>query len=355
MNKYALILAGGRGKRLWPISTEKKPKQFLNLYGNEIMINETIRRIENIFDYSNIFIIINQSQIELANRYIDSRIPRNNIIVEPQSKNTAMCIFYAMLKIKKEKGSGVVSVLSSDHYIENKQKLIKNIKEGMELAESSKSIVTIGITPTYPATGFGYIKYIKDTNYNSVIEFKEKPSYEMALKYIKSNQYVWNSGMFIWLIDSILQKFKKYLPNIYFFKQKLYSAINTDIEYKIVKEIYEQVESISIDKGILEKACDIKMIRGNFKWMDIGSIKDYFEIYSKDIQENTIIGEAIIKDMNKSNILNNSEELLITIGLENINIIKDNGVCIVYNKEKTELLTEIFEEIKKQEKYKKYI
>ena len=152
-----------------------------------------------------------------------------------------------------------------------------------------------------------------------------------------------------------MQKFKKYLPNIYFFKQKLYSAINTDIEYKIVKEIYEQVESISIDKGILEKACDIKMIRGNFKWMDIGSIKDYFEIYSKDIQENTIIGEAIIKDMNKSNILNNSEELLITIGLENINIIKDNGVCIVYNKEKTELLTEIFEEIKKQEKYKKYI
>ena len=166
MNKYALILAGGKGTRLWPISTEKKPKQFLNLYGNEIMINETIRRIEEIFDYENIFIIINEQQSDLAYRYIDNRIPRENIITEPESKNTAMCIFYATLKIKKIKSDGIITVLSSDHYIEEKDKLQESIITAMEVAMFNENLVTIGITPTYPATGFGYIKYDNSENKN---------------------------------------------------------------------------------------------------------------------------------------------------------------------------------------------
>ena len=211
MNKYALILAGGKGTRLWPISTEKKPKQFLNLYGNEIMINETIRRIEEIFDYENIFIIINEQQSDLDYRYIHNRIPRENIIIEPESKNTAMCIFYATLKIKKIKSDGIITVLSSDHYIEEKDKLQESIITAMELAMCNENLVTIGITPTYPATGFGYIKYSNTENkdYYSVIEFKEKPQYGKALEYIKSNCYAWNSGMFIWKIGSILKSFKE--------------------------------------------------------------------------------------------------------------------------------------------------
>lgn len=341
MNKYALILAGGKGTRLWPISTEKKPKQFLNLYGNEIMINETIRRIEKIFDYENIFIIINEQQSDLAYRYIDNRVPRENIIIEPESKNTAMCIFYATLKIKKIKSDGIITILSSDHYIEEKDKLQESI-----------------ITPTYPATGFGYIKYAntKDKDYYSVIEFKEKPKYDKALEYIKSNCYVWNSGMFIWKIESILKSFKDYLPNIYKFKDKLYTSIGTDKEQKIVKEIYKKIENISIDKGILEKANNVKMIRGNFKWMDIGNIKDFFEIHEREVNNNIIIGNLIIaKETSNTNILNKSDELLITIGLENVNIIKDNKVCIVCNKENINDLPQILEKIKLEEKYKKYL
>ena len=357
MDKYVLILAGGKGSRLWPISTENKPKQFLNLYGNEIMINETIRRIEDIFNYENIFIIINENQKELANRYIDSRIPRKNIISEPEAKNTAMCIFYATLKIKKMKGDGIISILSSDHYIENEDKLMENIKYAVQVANANESLVTIGIMPTYPATGFGYIRYSKNknNNCNSVIEFKEKPNYEKAVEYVKSNRYVWNSGMFIWKIEIILKMFKRYLPSIYCFKKDLYNAINTNDEQKVVKEIYRKVESISIDKGILEKAHNIKMIKADFKWMDIGSIKDFFEIHSRDAQENIIIGNAITKDINKSNIFNNSEELLIAMGLENINIIKDNGVCIICRKGEEYLLTQLLEKMKGQEKYKKYI
>lgn len=358
MNKYALILAGGKGTRLWPISTEKKPKQFLNLYGKEIMINETIRRIEKIFDYENIFIIINEQQLDLAYRYIDSKIPRKNIIVEPESKNTAMCIFYATLKIKKMKGNGIITVLSSDHYIEEIDKLQKSIITAIEVAICDENLVTIGITPTYLATGFGYIKYDNTENkdYFSVIEFKEKPKYEKALEYIKSNRYVWNSGMFIWKIESILKSFKDYLPNIYKFKDKLYTSIGTDKEQKIVKEIYKMIENVSIDKGILEKSNSVKMIRGNFKWMDIGNIKDFFEIYEKDTKNNIIIGDLIIaKDTNNTNILNKSDELLITIGLENVNIIKDNKVCIVCNRKNINDLPQILEKIELKEKYKKYL
>ena len=358
MNKYALILAGGKGTRLWPISTERKPKQFLNLYGNEIMINETIRRIEAIFDYENIFIIINGKQLDLAYRYIDSRIPRENIITEPESKNTAMCIFYATLKIKKMKGNGIITVLSSDHYIEEKDKLQKSIMTAMEVAMYNENLVTIGIAPTYPATGFGYIKYANTENkdYFSVIEFKEKPKYEKALEYIKSNNYVWNSGMFIWKIESILKSFKNYLPNIYKFKDKLYASISTKKEQQIVKEIYGNVENISIDKGILEKANNVKMVRGNFKWMDIGNIKDFFEVHDKEAKNNIIIGDLIIaQETSNTNILNKSDELLITIGLENVNIIKDNKVCIVCNKENINDLPQILEKIKLEDKYKKYL
>ena len=358
MNKYALILAGGKGTRLWPISTEKKPKQFLNLYGNEIMINETIRRIEEIFDYENIFIIINEQQSDLAYRYIHNRIPRENIIIEPESKNTAMCIFYATLKIKKIKSDGIITVLSSDHYIEEKDKLQESIITAMEVAMFNENLVTIGITPTYPATGFGYIKYdnSENKNYYSVIEFKEKPKYEKALEYIKSNCYVWNSGMFIWKVESILKSFKKYLLDMYKFKDKLYISINTNEERQIIKEIYGKVENISIDKGILEKSNNVKMIRGNFKWMDIGSVKDFFEIHEKDKKNNIIIGDLIFaKETSNTNILNKSNELLITIGLENVNIIKDNKVCIVCNKENINDLPQILEKIKLEEKYKKYL
>ena len=358
MNKYALILAGGKGTRLWPISTEKKPKQFLNLYGNEIMINETIRRIEEIFDYENIFIIINEQQSDLAYRYIHNRIPRENIIIEPESKNTAMCIFYATLKIKKIKSDGIITVLSSDHYIEEKDKLQESIITAMEVAMFNENLVTIGITPTYPTTGFGYIKYdnSENKNYYSVIEFKEKPKYEKALEYIKSNCYVWNSGMFIWKVESILKSFKKYLLDMYKFKDKLYISINTNEERQIIKEIYGKVENISIDKGILEKSNNVKMIRGNFKWMDIGSVKDFFEIHEKDKKNNIIIGDLIFaKETSNTNILNKSNELLITIGLENVNIIKDNKVCIVCNKENINDLPQILEKIKLEEKYKKYL
>lgn len=353
--KYALILAGGKGSRLWPISTTNKPKQYLNLYSDNIMINETIKRIEKIFEYDNIFVITSIEQKELAERYIDYKIPRENIIYEPMSKSTAMCIFYASIKILNKKGNGTIIILSSDHYINQSEKLIKNIEDGIKLANIDENLVTIGIKPTYPATGFGYIKYNYEDRLkcNIVEEFKEKPVYEKAQEYLKSGRYYWNSGMFIWKISTILNNFQKFLPQIYEYKDEIINSFQYNMN--VLKEIYQKVESISIDKGILEKASNIKMIKGEFKWLDIGSINDFFKIQEKDHNNNTVIGNSVLEDVEQCNIYNDDDNTMIAIvGTKGLNIVKSNNVLLIAEQEKmTELpnLIKKIQENKEQEKY----
>lgn len=311
--EYALILAGGKGSHLWPISTSNKPKQYLNLYSDNIMINETIKRIEKIFEYDNIFVITSIEQKELAERYIDYKIPRENIIYEPMSKSTAMCIFYASIKILNKKGNGTITILSSDHYINQSEKLMKNIKDGIKLANVDENLVTIGIKPTYPATGFGYIKYNYEDRLkcNMVEEFKEKPLYEKAQEYLEIGKYYWNSGMFIWKISTILNNFQKFLPQIYRYKDEIINGFQNNT--KILKDVYQKVESISIDKGILEKANNIKIIKGEFEWLDIGSINDFLKIQEKDYNDNTVIGKSVLEDVEQCNIYNDDDNTMMMI------------------------------------------
>lgn len=353
--KYALILAGGKGSRLWPISTTNNPKQYLNLYSNNIMINETIKRIESLFEYDNIFVITSIEQKELAERYIDCKIPRKNIIFEPMSKNTAMCIFYASIKILNQKGNGTITILSSDHYISKTENLLKNIKEGIALANRDENLVTIGIKPTYPATDFGYIKYNYDDNLkcNIVKEFKEKPVYKKAQEYIKSGKYYWNSGMFIWKISTILDNYKKFLPQMYMYHKDIMNSLKYNAN--TLKKIYEKVESISIDEGILEKSINIKMIKGEFEWLDIGNINDFFKIQEKDINNNVKKGKIIMEEVEDCNIYNNDNTMIAVVGTKGLNIIKNNNVLLIANKEKMEKLPDLVEKIKKDKKLEKYL
>lgn len=331
MNKVALIMAGGCGSRLWPISTDEKPKQFLNLFSNEVMINETIIRIEKIFDYKDIFVVINKNQEDLLQRYLDRNIPKENIIVEPESKSTSMCIFYSLLKIKKLKQNAVISIFSADHYIECEKEFMNNINEVIDLANELKSIFIVGINPTYPSEQFGYIKYmdIKNKRYKSVIEFKEKPKYEKALKYIESSNYVWNAGIFVCEIDILLKEFEEHLVEIAKYKKLIVEKVLKNNETKQLEDIYKKVPNVPIDKGIIEKTKNLNMFKATFKWSDIGNFRDFFEIYRKDILKNTLIGKSIVKDVRNTNVYNNTDEIMLLVGVENINVIKDNGVCII--------------------------
>ena len=354
--KYALILAGGKGSRLWPISTTNKPKQYLNLYSNNIMINETIKRIENLFEYDNIFVITSIEQKELAERYVYYKIPRENIIYEPMSKSTAMCIFYASIKILNQKGNGTMTILSSDHYINQPEKLLKNIEEGINLANIDENLVTIGIKPTYPATGFGYIKYNYEDNLkcNIVEEFKEKPVYKKAQEYLESEKYYWNSGIFIWKISTILNNFQKFLPQIYRYKDEIINGFQNNTN--ILKDVYQKVKSISIDKGILEKASNIKMIKGEFEWLDIGSINDFFKIQGKDQSDNTIKGNSVIEDVEHCNIYNDDNNTMIAIvGTKGLNIVKSNNVILIAEQEEMVKLPNLIKKIQENKELEKYL
>lgn len=354
MNKYVLILAGGRGIRLWPISTSNKPKQFLNLYSSNIMINETINRIKSLFDYENIFIVVNKEQEEMAYKYVDYNVPRENIIVEPQAKNTAMCIFYASTIINKRLGNGVITILSSDHYIAENEVFIQVISNGIEIAEREKIIVTIGIKPNYPATGFGYIKVTNTENKKEfdVIEFKEKPNYDNALKYLESGEYYWNSGMFIIGLETIFYNFKKYLPKIYQNKE----IIENETNQGIINQIYTEVEAISIDKGILEKTENIKMIKGIFEWYDIGNLNDFFKIKEKNDNNNVEIGNVYTLDTQNTNIYNgNKDQLVVVLGNTDMNVINCNNVILVSEKDKMNDLNIAIKELEKNINYKKFL
>lgn len=354
MNKYVLILAGGIGTRLWPISTSARPKQFLSLYSSNIMINETINRIKSLFDYDNIFIVVNKEQEGLAYKYIDYNVPRENIIVEPQAKNTAMCIFYASIIINKRLGNGVITILSSDHYVAEDEVFKQTISDGIKIAEKENTIVTIGIKPNYPATGFGYIKFINSENKKEfdVIEFKEKPNYDNALKYLESGEYYWNSGMSIIKLETIFNNFRKYLPKIYQNKETLENTNNKDI----INKIYNEVEAISIDKGILEKTENIKMIKGIFEWYDIGNLNDFFKIKEKDIENNVKIGNVYTLDTQNTNIYNgNDEQLIVLLGNKNMNVINCNNVILISEKDKMNDLKIAIEELKINNNYKKFL
>lgn len=354
MNNYAIILAGGIGSRLWPISSRKKPKQFLKLYSDDIMINITIKRIKNIFSYKNIFVVINDEQKDMS-MYIDKNIPKKNIIIEPKAKNTTMCIFYVTLIINQLRGKGITTILSSDHYIKNVDLFTETIQKGIDIANKESNLVTIGIKPIYPSTEFGYIKYhcAAQKDYYLVDEFKEKPNYEKANEYINSKKYYWNSGIFIWNTDVILNKLKLYVPEIYKYRNKIEKNIGN---YSKILNIYNKVDSISIDKSVLEKVEDIKMIKGKFKWMDIGTINDWFKIKKRDKCSNIKIGNAIIKTSNNINLYNSdTDKLIVTMGVENLNIINCNNVILITNKNETKNISSLIKELQKTEKYKEFL
>ena len=319
------------------------------------MINETIRRVEKIYSMEDIFVIVNEAQKNMAYRYIDARIPRKNILIEPKMRGTAMCIFYGTLAIQKYRDDGIISVLSSDHFIEDENSFCQNIDMAIRLAYEKVCLVALGIHITYPATRFGYIKYLQSGNdCYDVMKFIEKPNIEKAIEYQKSGQYVWNSGMFFWKTDAILSAFEKYLPKIFKYQGKLKDAIGQNNEHDVLNQIYNEIESISIDNGILEKADNVKMIKANFRWSDIGTLKDLFEIEKHDANNNATWGKNILGDTHNTNIYSD-DGIVITLGVENLSIIKNKNICLVCDNQKIQDIPMIYELLNNKSEYEEYI
>ena len=332
MNKYAIIMAGGDGTRLFPISTRNKPKQFLDLFGNGIMINETINRISKTIPVENIFIVINNSQKEMAEKYIDKRIDKQKILFEPKACNTATCICYAMTYITELYGDGIIGVFSTDHYVDDEDKFNNVLYKAMEYVKLNNEVIIIGTKPTFPSTQFGYIKYIDNKEYmKPVKEFKEKPNEEQAKEYIK-NGYVWNSGIFIWNTYTIKRAFLDFMPQLYEKFQQIKKYFKTELFYEKLEKIYDIIEPISIDIGIIEKINNIRMVLADYEWRDIGSLKLLLDLYyNKKINLQNMNNCSLIKSNNITTFSENKERKFAIIGLENIVVVETNNICLIAN------------------------
>lgn len=346
MKRYSLIMAGGSGTRFWPLSRQDIPKQLLNLSGNDTLINDTIKRFNPIIDYDNTFIVTNRKQADNLKNVILKEVPKQNILIEPMARNTAPCILYSALKIYKHFGDGIMCVFPSDHYITDDVKFRATLEETVRLVEETGSIATIGIKPSFPSTGYGYIK--KGDNFKNaylIDRFIEKPNLEKAIQYLESDDYYWNSGIFVWKVSVIIDTFKRFLPRIYKELIKLDEVYGKENELEITEKIYYSLDNISIDYGIMERIDDAVVVLANFKWNDMGSWDALGAIYPPDKEGNIIKAEHINIDTQKS-IIYGDNKLIATIGLNNIVIVDTEDALMICDKTRTQDVKKVIDKLK---------
>ena len=349
MKKYGVIMAGGGGTRFWPLSRQKTPKQLLNLSGKELMVNEAIDRLSYTADKSDIFIVTNCTQVEPMLKATSGRIRPDHILSEPSARNTAACVGYAAMEILRKYGDGIMAITPSDAYIRDNAVFTRVLAEAVQAAETQDKLVTVGITPTFPATGYGYIKFDKTQNSTAktVAEFKEKPDEETAKTYLASGDYIWNSGMFIWKASVILDKFSKLIPDIYADLCKIGDAMGTENETAVVNEVYPNIRKISVDYAIMEPSAaegDVLTVPGEFGWNDVGSWDMMNVLHSEDENGNILLGDTVaINTINTT--IYSSGRTVTAVDVEGLVIVETPDAVMVCSKEKAQNVKLIVDEL----------
>lgn len=348
MKKTALIMAGGRGERFWPKSRKNLPKQFLSLTDDgKTMIQLTVERIKPLVDLEDVFIATNKDYKSLVLEQLPG-IPEENILCEPIGRNTAPCIGLGAAHIAKKYDDALMMVLPSDHLIKYNQMFVNTLSDGCAIAEKGANLVTIGITPDYPETGYGYIKFNptkKDGAAFMVDRFVEKPSLEVAKEYLATEEYLWNSGMFIWKVSTILDNLKQFMPSIYNGLQVIQESINTDDYPAVLEKEFCAFPSESIDYGIMEKASNIYILPGTFGWDDVGSWLAVGRIRKSNENGNVVNGNIITVNT-KNCIIEGTDKLIATVGLNNLIIVDTKDATLICNKENAGEIKKVLENLK---------
>lgn len=348
MKKTALIMAGGRGERFWPKSRKSLPKQFLSLTGDgKTMIQLTVERILPLVDMQDIYIATNRSYKALVRQQLP-KLPEENILCEPVAKNTAPCIGLGAMHIAKKYEDAVMFVLPSDHLIKYNAMYIDTLRRASEVAEEGENLVTLGIMPDYPETGYGYIKFVVDQRKGTAFEverFVEKPDLETAKRYLATEQYLWNSGMFIWRVSTILHNMEKYLPETYAGLGRIRDAIGTSEENEVLEKEFALFKSESIDYGIMEKADHIYTLPGSFGWDDVGSWNAVERIQPANEFGNVVNGNAVTVDTKRC-IIWGGKKLIATVGLEDIIIVDTDDALLVCEKGDAGEIKKVLENLK---------
>ncbi len=348
MKITAVIMAGGRGERFWPKSRNNRPKQFLSLTKDgETMIQKTVKRLLPLVDMEDIFIVTNASYISLVKEQLPE-LPDENILAEPCARNTAPCIAFAAAVIGRKYDDAVMLVLPSDHLIGYEDIYISTLKKAVAVSLENKNLVTIGITPTYPETGYGYINFGKESgNAYEVERFVEKPDLPTAKEYLASGKYLWNSGMFVWKISSIMANLKEFMPDIYEGALRIGEAFGTESYTEVLEKEFTAFTSESIDFGIMEKASDIYTIPGSFGWDDVGSWLAVERINETDDDKNYIEGNVISIGSERATICG-GKRLIAAVGVEDIIIVDTDDAVLICSKNNTQDVKKVIAQLKEQ-------
>lgn len=346
MKITAVIMAGGRGERFWPKSRNSRPKQFLSLTSDgETMIQKTVKRLSPLVDTEDIFIVTNAAYTELVKEQLPD-VPAENILAEPCARNTAPCIAFAAAVISRKYDDAVMLVLPSDHLIGYENIYIKTLKKAVSVSLEGENLVTIGITPAYPETGYGYINFGSEAGDAYEVErFVEKPDLQTAKKYLASGKYLWNSGMFVWKVSSIMANLKKFMPEIYEGALRIGESFGTeDFTETLVRE-FSAFTSESVDFGIMEKADNIFTIPGSFGWDDVGSWLAVERINEVDDDKNYIEGDVISVGSERATICG-GKRLIAAIGVEDIIIVDTDDAVLVCSKNSTQDVKKVLAQLK---------
>ncbi|MCM1568093.1 MAG: sugar phosphate nucleotidyltransferase [Roseburia sp.] len=348
MKVTALIMAGGRGERFWPRSRADRPKQFIDIMGNgRTMIQLTVDRILPIVRMEDIYIATNESYKELVREQLPD-IREENIICEPEGRNTAPCIGLGAAYMLKKNEDAVMLVLASDHLIRYEDSFRSVLREAVEIAQEKRNIVTIGITPDCPETGYGYIK--RDSSKRKgkaygVRRFVEKPDLETATEYLASGEYLWNSGMFVWKASTVMACMEEYLPDIFQGLMLISAHIGTPEEKQVLCREFTAMRAESVDYGIMEKAEDIYVLPGQFGWDDVGSWLAVGRLKEEDEVKNTITGHVVTVDT-KDCIIEAQNKLIATVGIENMVIVDTEDVTLIGDKQRMGDIKKLLEKLR---------
>lgn len=334
-SQYAVIMAGGIGSRFWPFSRTKYPKQFHDVLGTgKSLLQQTVKRLEPLVAHENILIVTNQDYISLVKEQLPF-LKDHQILAEPVGRNTAPCIAYACYKIYQKNKQANIVVLPSDHIIKEEAKFADTLKVALEATAASDLLVTLGIQPTRPDTGYGYIQYIEDKKQKikKVKTFTEKPALDLAKVFLDSGDFLWNSGIFVWNVASIIKAFAEYMPDM----AETFSEGNaiywTEGEKDFIIKAYSQCRNISIDYGILEKAPNVYVVPSDFGWSDLGTWKSLYDNSEKDENGNVIDANAMTYETNNCIIKMPKDKLVVVEGLEDFIIAEYDGVLMICRKD----------------------
>jgi mannose-1-phosphate guanylyltransferase len=355
---YAVIMAGGKGTRFWPRSREKMPKHLLDIEGRKSLLEETVQRVKPLVPAERTLIVTGRNHAVPLIRLLPE-IPRENIIVEPVGRNTAACIGLAALHIRKRSRDAIMLILPSDHRITDKVRFRRTLREAAVMADSGECLVTIGIRPSGPETGYGYIErggaILKkgDSKVYRVSSIREKPDIAQARKFLKSGGFLWNSGVFVWKASTILKQIDRFLPQLFEGLLKIEKAIGGKREEEVMKKIYPSLPSVSIDYGVMEKADNVLVIPGDFGWSDLGSWDSLWDVSKKDENKNAARGRFIGIDACNS-LVYSPEKLVAVVGVSDILVVDTKDALLICRRGRSQDVRSVVEKVVKKG-WKKYL